>query len=127
MAMVNRLWGAPRIHGELLTLGITVSERTMSRYLPHRLTGPSQSWWTFLANHLGNVAFEDDVIVRGEPCASNQWAITALVVAALDRMPLSHVTAAQPEPTVTEPSPEITYTGENEMNTVCDLGPSSIS
>jgi hypothetical protein len=60
MAMANRLWGAPRIHGELLTLGITVSERTMSRYLPHRLTGPSQSWRTFLANHLGNVAFEDD-------------------------------------------------------------------
>jgi hypothetical protein len=36
MADDNRLWGAPRIHGELLMLGITVSERTVSRYLSHR-------------------------------------------------------------------------------------------
>jgi hypothetical protein len=35
MATENGLWGAPRIHGELLQLGITVSERTVSRYLPH--------------------------------------------------------------------------------------------
>ena len=49
----NFLWGAPRIHGELLKLGITVSERTVSRYLAHRLVPPSQTWRTFLANHLG--------------------------------------------------------------------------
>ena len=47
----NFLWGAPRIHGELLKLGITVSERTVSRYLPGRLTPPSQTWRTFFANH----------------------------------------------------------------------------
>lgn len=47
------LWGAPRIHGELLKLGITISERTVSRYLPHRLIAPSQTWRTFLANHFG--------------------------------------------------------------------------
>jgi hypothetical protein len=40
MATENRLWGAPRIHGELLKLGITVSERTVSRYLPDRLMAP---------------------------------------------------------------------------------------
>jgi hypothetical protein len=49
----NRLWGAPRIHGELLKLGIAVSERTVSRYLPDRTTGRSQTWRTFLTNHFG--------------------------------------------------------------------------
>ena len=42
MADDNRLWGAPRIQGELLMLGITVSERTVSRYLSHRRRPPSQ-------------------------------------------------------------------------------------
>jgi hypothetical protein len=53
LAAENCLWGAPRIHGELLKLGIVVSERTVSRYLPDRLRAPSQTWRTFLANHLG--------------------------------------------------------------------------
>jgi hypothetical protein len=53
MSADNFLWGAPRIHSELLKLGITVSERTVSRYLPHRLLAPSQTWRTFLANHIG--------------------------------------------------------------------------
>jgi len=56
MATANGLWGAPRIHGELLKLGFTVSERTVSRYRPHRRTRPSQTWRTFLANHFGNLA-----------------------------------------------------------------------
>ena len=49
----NRLWGAPRIHGELLKLGVVVSERTVSRYLRERPNRPSQTWRTFIANHLG--------------------------------------------------------------------------
>jgi len=53
LAEENRLWGAPRIHGELLKLGIVVSERTVSRYLRGRPRRPSQTWRTFLANHLG--------------------------------------------------------------------------
>jgi hypothetical protein len=61
MAAANFLWGAPRIHGELLKLGITVSERTVSRYLPDRLTTPSQTWRTFLANHIGSLAFTSTV------------------------------------------------------------------
>ena len=56
MAAENGLWGAPRIHGELLKLGFAVSERTVSRYLRDRLTAPSQTWRTCLANHLGDVA-----------------------------------------------------------------------
>jgi Homeodomain-like domain len=57
LAAENCLWGAPRIHGELLKLGIAVSERTVSRYLRDRLTAPSQAWRTFLANHFGHIAF----------------------------------------------------------------------
>ena len=57
----NGLWGASRIHGELLKLGIIVSERTVSRYLPDRLTRRSQTWRTFLANHIGNLAFASTV------------------------------------------------------------------
>ena len=57
MADENRLWGAPRIHGELLKLGIAVSERTVSRYLRDRPSAPSQTWSTFLANHIGQLTF----------------------------------------------------------------------
>jgi putative transposase len=48
MAAANPLWGAPRIHGELLELGIDVAERTVSRLIPKRRTPPSQTWRTFL-------------------------------------------------------------------------------
>ena len=52
MVVANPLWGAPRIHGELLKHGIDVAERTVSRLLPKRRTPPSQSWRTFLTNHV---------------------------------------------------------------------------
>jgi putative transposase len=53
------LWGAPRIHGELRTLGFDVSERTVSRLLPRRSPRPLQTWKTFLANHLAATAALD--------------------------------------------------------------------
>ena len=53
MAEENAGWGAPKIHGELLKLGLVVSERTVARYLRriHRRGDPSQSWLAFLENH----------------------------------------------------------------------------
>ncbi len=51
MCRANPLWGAPRIHGELLKLGIDVSEATVSKYMIKRCGPPSQTWRTFLANH----------------------------------------------------------------------------
>jgi putative transposase len=48
----NPLWGAPKIHGELLNLGINISESTVSKYLVRHRGSPSQSWRTFLENHL---------------------------------------------------------------------------
>ena len=50
MARENFLWGAPRIHGELLMLGFSVSQATVSRYLPRRSRRPGPSWRTFLRN-----------------------------------------------------------------------------
>ncbi len=51
MAGANPLWGTPRIHGELAKLGLSVSERTVSRLMPRRRRPPSQTWRTFLQNH----------------------------------------------------------------------------
>ena len=53
------LWGAPRLHGELLKLGINISERTVCRWMPKRRKPPSQTWKTFLGNHLGDLASID--------------------------------------------------------------------
>ena len=51
MSRANPLWGAPRIHGELLKLGLTVSQATVSKYMPRQRRPPSQVWRTFLKNH----------------------------------------------------------------------------
>jgi putative transposase len=59
MAAANPLWGAPRIHGELLKLGIDVAERTVSRLLPKRRSPPSQTWRTFLTNHVRDLVSID--------------------------------------------------------------------
>jgi putative transposase len=59
MATANPLWGAPRIHAELLKLGIDVSERTVSRLMPKRRTPPSQTWRAFLDNHVRDLVALD--------------------------------------------------------------------
>jgi len=51
MSYANPLWGAPRIHGELLKLGVTVSQATVSKYMRRPRRPPSQAWRTFLKNH----------------------------------------------------------------------------
>ncbi len=48
MAKANPLWGAPRVHGELLKIGIDISERTVSRWKPKLRRPPLQNWRTFL-------------------------------------------------------------------------------
>jgi transposase InsO family protein len=59
MAAANPLWRAPRIHGELKMLGIQISERTVSRILRKLPRPPSQTWKTFLHNHLGQMVSMD--------------------------------------------------------------------
>jgi len=59
MSQANPLWGAPRIHGELLKLGIKVAESTVGKYLQQHRKPPSQTWRTFLSNHLTQMASMD--------------------------------------------------------------------
>jgi putative transposase len=63
MSSANPLWGAPRIHGELLKLGIEVSQATVGRYLPRRPKTPSPTWRSFLHNHLTDTVAIDMFIV----------------------------------------------------------------
>ena len=63
MARENPTWGAPRIHGELLKLGFEVSEATVSRYMPRRRKPPSQSWRSFLRNHVHDLVSVDFFVV----------------------------------------------------------------
>ena len=59
MSQANFLWGAPRIHGELLKLGIEVAPSTVGKYLRQRRSPPSQTWRTFLTNHRKQMASMD--------------------------------------------------------------------
>ncbi len=59
MSRANPLWGAPRIHGELLKLGIEISQTTVAKYMPRRRQPPSQTWRAFLDNHLHDLVAVD--------------------------------------------------------------------
>jgi transposase InsO family protein len=59
MVAANPLWGAPRIHAELLKLGIHIAERAVSRLMPKHRPRPSQTWQTFLANHVRDLVALD--------------------------------------------------------------------
>jgi putative transposase len=59
MSQANPLWGAPRIHGELLKLGIEVAQSTVAKYVQRSPRPPSQTWRTFLRNHVGQMASID--------------------------------------------------------------------
>ena len=63
MSRENPLWGAPRIHGELLKLGFEVSEAAVSKYLTRHPKPPSQTWRTFLENHVGCMSSIDFFVV----------------------------------------------------------------
>jgi hypothetical protein len=63
MTKANPLWGAPRIHGELLKLGIKISQATVGRYLPWRPQVPSPAWRSFLHNHLTAIVAIDMFVV----------------------------------------------------------------
>src|SRR6266446_1903591 len=56
MATANPLWGAPRIHGEFLKLGIDVGQTTVAKYMARGRRPPSQGWTTFLHNHADGIA-----------------------------------------------------------------------
>src|SRR5258705_2195276 len=59
MSTANPLWGAPRIHGELLKLGIQISQASVAKYMVRNRKPPSQTWRTFLDNHVAQLASVD--------------------------------------------------------------------
>ena len=63
MSIENPLWGAPRIHGELLKLGFQVSQSSVAKYMGKRRGPPSQGWRAFLANHAPHIAAMDLFVV----------------------------------------------------------------
>jgi len=63
MSIENPLWGAPRIHGELLKLGFDVAQSSVAKYMAKRCGPPSQGWSTFLRNHVLEVAAMDLFVV----------------------------------------------------------------
>ncbi len=63
MSRANWLWGAPRIDGELLKLGIEIAQSTVAKYMVKRPRQPGQSWTTFLCNHAAGIAAMDLFVV----------------------------------------------------------------
>jgi transposase InsO family protein len=84
MSIENPLWGAPRIHGELLKLGIEVAQSSVAKYMSKRRGPPSQGWRAFLRNHAPEIAAMDLFIA---PTISFQL-LYALVIVRLDRRDL---------------------------------------
>ena len=81
MAQANPRWGAPRIHGELLKLRIDVCQATAAKYMGRRRQPPSQTWRTFLENHIGQIVAADFFVV---PTATYRL-LFVLVLLAHDR------------------------------------------
>ena len=87
MCTANPLWGAPRIHGELLKLGLTVSESTVAKYMRRHPRPPSQTWRTFLTNHASQIMAADLFVV---PTVTFRL-LFVLVILAHDRRRIVHV------------------------------------
>ena len=87
MSVANPMWGAPRIHGELLKLGIAVGQATVAKYMVDRRRPPSQTWRTFLANHVEQIAAADFFVVPTATCRL----LFVLVILAHERRRIVHV------------------------------------
>jgi len=96
MSAANPLWGAPRIHGELLKLGIEVGQATLAKYMVRRRQPPSQTWRTFLRNHVGQIVAADFFVVPTATCRL----LFVLILLAHDRRRVVHF-AVTAHPTAT--------------------------
>jgi len=90
MSIDNPLWGAPRIHGELLKLGFEVAQSSVAKYMVKRRGPPSQGWRTFLRNHAPDIAAMDLFVV---PTIGFDL-LYALVIVRLDRRDLVWINVA---------------------------------
>jgi transposase InsO family protein len=91
MSIDNPLWGAPRIHGELLKLGFELAQSTVAKYMVKRGGPPSQGWHTFLRNHAPDFAAMDLFVV---PTIGFNL-IYAFVIVRLDRRDLVWINVTQ--------------------------------
>jgi hypothetical protein len=91
MSVENPLWGAPRIHGELLKLGFEVAQSSVAKYMVKRGGPPGQGWRTFLRNHAPDIAAMDLFIV---PTIGFNL-LYAFVVVRLDRRQLVWINVTQ--------------------------------
>ena len=103
MSNANPLWGAPRIHGELLKLGITISQATVAKYMVRRRGRPSPTWRSFLHNQIQGIAAIDMFIVA---CVSFRL-LYVTVILGHDRRRILH-TAVTEHPTAAWLSRQIT-------------------
>ncbi len=94
ISRANPLWGAPRIHGELLKLDITVSQATVAKYMGRQRQPPAQTWRTFLDNHITQLMAADFFVVPTATCRL----LFVLIILAHDRRRVIH-TAVTARPT----------------------------
>ena len=87
MAQANPRWGAPRIHGELLKLGIDICQATVAKLMGRQRQSPFQTWRTFLRNHIGQIVAADFFVV---PTAT-YGLLFVLVFLTHDRRRIRHV------------------------------------
>jgi putative transposase len=87
MSQANPLWGAPRIHGELVKLGLDVCQASIAKYMMRRDKPPSQTWRTFLANHAQQIAAADFFVVPTATCRL----LFVLVILAHERRRVVHI------------------------------------
>jgi len=87
MSTANPLWGAPRIHGELLKLGIAVSQSTVAKYMRRHPRPPLPTWHTFLTNQANQIMAADLFVV---PTVTFRQ-LFVLIMLAHDRRQLVHV------------------------------------
>ena len=87
MSVANPLWGAPRLHGELLKLGMAVGQASVAKYMIRRRQPPSQTWRTFLRNHVHQLVAADFLVV---PTVTGRL-LFVLILLAHDRRRIVHV------------------------------------
>ena len=110
MCSANPFWGAPRIHGELLKLGIDISEATVSNYMVRRRGPPSQGWRTFLQNHSKELISLDFLTVP----TSSFKILFVLVILSNDRRRIMHSNVTD-HPTAAWTAQQIVHRGRTHM------------
>src|SRR5713226_4512090 len=103
MSTANPLWGAPRIHGELIKLGIEVSQATVAKYMVRRRGTPSPTWRSFLRNQAAGIATIDIFVVA----SASFRLLYVMIILSHDRRKISH-TAVTDHPTAAWLSRQVT-------------------